>query len=134
MTEEEHAAAHAREATSVTGWRDLLVLGVTGGIAPCPAGVVLVVYSLTLPDQKLLKAFTYLVSFSLGLGAVLVFIAVGMVLTRSYLVKTTGRTPPAWIQKLPVYTALLISLVGVGLCYQAFDPGFADLRSALFGG
>ena len=104
------------------GWRDLIVLGVTGGLVPCPAGVLLILWSLTLPDQNTFKCFVYLVSFSLGLGAVLVAIAVGMVLTRGYLVKRVSGPTPGWVKALPLLGAGLIVAAGVVIVYRAFDP------------
>lgn len=137
MSPEEHARVHAAEAASVSSFRDLLVLGITGGLAPCPAGVVLVLYSLTLPGDNTLKCFIYLLAFSIGLGSVLVGIALALVLSRRYLVGDAGQRAArsGWVRALPVVTALLISLVGAGLVYQGWaeDPSFQRLRARVTG-
>ena len=93
MDEAEHAALHAREATTeISSWKDLLSLGISGGITPCPAGILLIVVSLTLKEHNTLRCFVYLNAFSVGLGAVLVGIAVLMVMSRSYLASAlTGK-------------------------------------------
>ncbi len=135
MSEEEHSRAHAVEAAGVSSWKDLLVLGVTGGLVPCPAGVTLVFYSLTLQDQNTKKLLVYLTAFSLGLGSVLVAIALAMVLTGAYLRHAgvgAGKKRPAWLDHIPVFTAGLIAVLGVAMCYEAFDPGYAQLKS-IFG-
>jgi nickel/cobalt transporter (NicO) family protein len=132
LSAEEHAKAHADEAASVTSWRDLLILGISGGIVPCPAGVTLVLYSLTFRSENTKKAFAYLTSFSLGLGSVLVAIALAMVLSRTYLLRADGKDGLARSRAfvwLPVVTAALISLVGVAVCWEAFDPGYAWLKA-----
>ena len=133
LSDEEHARQHAAEAAQITSWRDLLVLGVTGGIVPCPAGVTLVLYSLTFRSDNTRKAFVYLSSFSLGLGSVLVAIALAMVLSKSYLFRgrEAALSRSRAVALLPVGTACLISLVGVGVCWDAFDPGYAKLKAAL---
>lgn len=134
LSEEEHARLHAQEAASVTSWRDLLVLGVTGGLVPCPAGVTLVLYSLTFKSDSTKKCFVYLTSFSVGLGSVLVAIAVAMVLSKTLLSRGVGEERLARSKAvlwLPVFTACLISLVGVGVCWDAFDPGYAKLKAFL---
>lgn len=137
MTDEEHARIHAQEAAQVTSWRDLLVLGVTGGLVPCPAGVTLVLYSLTFRSESTKKCFVYLTSFSVGLGSVLVAIALAMVLSKRLLVRGAGEERlkrSKVLLYLPVFTAGLISLVGVGVCWDAFDPGYAKLKGWLGAG
>ena len=117
---------------TVTSWRDLLVLGVTGGLVPCPAGVTLVLYSLSFSEDNTLKCFVYLLAFSLGLGSVLIAIATGMVLTKAYFVPDAMKeNPPAFVRWLPVVTAFFICVIGAGVCYQAYDPGFANVRASL---
>ena len=123
MTDDEHAAAHAREVTSVTSLRDLLVLGVTGGLVPCPAGVTLVIFSVSFDDDNTLKCFVYLTAFSLGLAGVLIAVAVSMVLSKKYLISSTPspRTKRV-LELLPIVSCVLICLVGFGLCLQAYYP------------
>jgi ABC-type nickel/cobalt efflux system permease component RcnA len=123
LNPEEHAAAHAQEAASITSLRDLLVLGVTGGLVPCPAGVTLVIFSVSFEDQNTLKCFVYLTAFSLGLAGVLIAVAVSMVLSKKYLISSTpsARTKRV-LEILPFVSCVLICIVGVGLCLQAYYP------------
>jgi ABC-type nickel/cobalt efflux system permease component RcnA len=57
---------------------ELLALGFSGGLIPCPAGLATILIALHRPDD-ILFAFLLLVCFSLGLGGVLV--AIGILLT-----------------------------------------------------
>jgi ABC-type nickel/cobalt efflux system permease component RcnA len=126
LSDEEHAALHAREAQmQISGWRDLLSLGVSSGIVPCPAGVVLIVASMSLPDQNTLKCFAYLNAFSFGLGSMLIAIAMTMVFTRNYLVNNF--TSPRWAKLarwIPVGSAALIVLIGLAIAAEGWDPGY----------
>lgn len=54
---------------------ELITLGFSGGIVPCPAGLTVILIGLHYPDQ-LLFTILLLVFFSIGLGAVLVAIGV----------------------------------------------------------
>jgi len=131
MTDDEHAAFHAREAaTKISSVKDLVMVGVQGGLVPCPAGVFLIVSSLTYHENNTLRAFAYLSAFSVGLGSVLVGIAVMVVLSRSVVATTLGaeknRRFIAWA---PVAGALALTLAGGLVGYEAFDPGLTAART-----
>ena len=135
MSEEEHALAHARDAASVTSFRDLLVLGVTGGLVPCPAGVTLVIYSLSFKGNNTLKCFAYLSAFSLGLAGVLVAIASTMVLTQRFLVPSGegGARARKVIDALPLVSCAAIIAVGFWLMAQAYFPQLAAAQQEVIG-
>ena len=136
MTDEEHALAHARDAASITSFRDLLVLGVTGGLVPCPAGVTLVILSLSFQGQNTLKCFVYLSAFSLGLAGVLVAIATSMVLTQRFMVPEgeKGTRMRRVIDFLPVVSCLAIVAVGLWFTLQAFFPELSSAQQEALGG
>ena len=105
--------------------RDLISLGLSSGIVPCPAGVTLIVLAISEKTGNTWRCFVCLNAFSLGLGSVLVGIAVFMVLTRNFLVKNVQSERTRWLGRwLPVYSALFIALIGVGISAESFDPGF----------
>jgi ABC-type nickel/cobalt efflux system permease component RcnA len=131
MSEAEHAAHHAREAaTQITGIRDLLKLGVAGGIVPCPAAILLIVSSIATATPPL-KTFVYLNAFSLGLGSVLVAIATAMVFSRKFLDRALSGDRKKALELLPIVSAVLISFVGLGVAYSAFDPNYQKAREKL---
>jgi nickel/cobalt exporter len=133
LSDEEHAKAHAAEAAQVTSLRDLLALGITGGLVPCPAGVTLVLFCLKYEQDKTARCAAYLTSFSLGLGSVLVAIATVMVVGRQLLADEPGtKRPPSRARDLlPVWTAALIPVLGLGVLWAAFDPDYAMLKAVL---
>ena len=91
---------------------DLLAMGVSGGLVPCPEalGVMLVAIGL----GRVGTGLALIVAFSLGLAAVL--IAIGVLLVRfkpglDRLGKPRGR----WQRLLPLVSAAVVTLLGVGL-------------------
>jgi ABC-type nickel/cobalt efflux system permease component RcnA len=131
ISEDEHAALHAREASSeITSFRDLLALGISGGLVPCPAGILLIISSIAL-QQSTLKTFIYLNAFSVGLGSVLVAIAMTMVLSRSFLVRSATPKQHGLLDWLPMASAAVVACIGLGIAYDACDPSFARARERL---
>ncbi len=68
--------------------RELLALGSSGGLVPCPAGLTIIALGLQNP-HRLPFAFLILVFFSIGLGAVLVAIGV-LLITGKALARNRG--------------------------------------------
>ena len=69
--------------------RDLIALGFSGGLVPCPAGLTVILIGLHFP-QKLAFTLLLLVFFSIGLGAVLVAVGV-LLITGKALASGRGR-------------------------------------------
>ena len=97
--------------------------------------VMLVIFSVSFQGQNTLKCFTYLTAFSLGLAAVLIAIASSMVLGKKALIRSSTPSPRVKkaLQILPIVSCALICLVGLILCYQAYDPGWLGISSKLLG-
>ena len=68
---------------------DLLALGFSGGLVPCPAGLTVIIIGLQYP-HKLAFTLLLLVFFSIGLGAVLIAIGV-LLITGKALAGDRGR-------------------------------------------
>jgi len=72
---------------------------------------------LSITLRKLVFGMVLLVSFSLGLAAVLIAIGVGIVLAGPALKRVSGDN---WlIRALPVGSAAVVTVLGVGLVIQA---------------
>jgi ABC-type nickel/cobalt efflux system permease component RcnA len=111
----EHGAPHShalpiQEKAGPGGarWREMLSLGVSGGIVPCPSALAILLVALAL--QKLALGIGMIVVFSLGLALVLVGVGLVLVWTRSIL-KPLGQDSP-WLSWLPVASSLVIILIG----------------------
>lgn len=99
-------------------WHNLLALGVSGGLLPCPSALVLLLSAVAL--QKVGLGLLLIVIFSLGLASVLTGIGVAMV----YAGKLFNRLPSSgsrsrWLRAMPALSALFITIAGAGITIQA---------------
>jgi ABC-type nickel/cobalt efflux system permease component RcnA len=92
--------------------RQLLVLGITGGIVPCPAALVVLLSALAL--HRVLFGLFLIVAFSIGLAVVL--IALGMFAVYSSRWISRLRTEDPLIQRwLPLTSAATITIIGCAI-------------------
>jgi high-affinity nickel-transport protein len=127
------AADHSHEPgqshdASVAGvpLRQLLTLGITGGMVPCPAALVVLLSALSLHRVGL--GLFLIVAFSLGLAAVLIVIGLSMVYARQFMARWKGDGPFAkrW---LPVFSSGTMLVLGLAIAVQSllstgFGAGF----------
>ena len=106
-------------------WRGLLALGVSGGLLPCPAALVVMLGAIAL--DRVGFGLALIVLFSLGLAGMLTTLGVLLVRARFLLERLSreGRlldrfhlNRPLW-QALPAVSALLILLVGISMTLTA---------------
>jgi ABC-type nickel/cobalt efflux system permease component RcnA len=94
----------------------LLMLGVTGGIIPCPAALVVLLSAISLHRVGL--GLFLIVAFSGGLAAVLIAIGLLMVYARQFVArwKSDGPLLKRW---LPLLSATFMFILGLGIAGQA---------------
>ncbi len=93
----------------------LVGLGVTGGIVPCPAALVVLLSSLAL--NRIGFGLLLIVAFSVGLAAVLIAIGLLMVYARRFMTRFQGEGP--LIQRwLPLTSSAVITVLGVAIAIQ----------------
>jgi ABC-type nickel/cobalt efflux system permease component RcnA len=111
-----HAHDHPDEPVSL---RALVALGVSGGIIPCPAALVVLLSALSL--RRVGFGLLLIVAFSLGLAAVLVSIGVLMVYAGRLMARFREDGP--WIHRwLPLTSSAVMTLLGLGIAIQAVAP------------
>jgi len=108
----EHSHSHPHAPVSRSG---LFSLGVSGGIVPCPEAMVVLMISISL--RRIGLGLAILVSFSIGLAAVLIAIGIAMVLAAPVVSRFTGER--AWMRALPVASAVVVTALGVVLMVQS---------------
>ena len=94
----------------------LLAIGVSGGIVPCPAALVVLLSALAL--HRVGFGLLLIVAFSAGLATVLIAIGLLIVHARRMMARFDGRgvLVTRW---LPMTSAAIITLLGVGMVLQA---------------
>ena len=108
--------------------KQLLALGISGGIVPCPAALVVLLSAVSL--QRIGFGLLLIVAFSVGLAAVLIGIGMLMVYTQTFAArfKGTGTLTTRW---LPLASSAFIVLFGVALTWQALQSAGFKFFSSL---
>jgi nickel/cobalt exporter len=94
----------------------VLALGASGGLVPCPEALGVLILAVGL--GQIPTGLALILSFSVGLAAVLIGIGVVLVRARSMAAlseRFRGRSTARWLTLLPVVSALVVVLLGAGL-------------------
>lgn len=105
----------------------LFILGITGGIIPCPAALVVLLSALAL--HRLGLGLFLIVAFSLGLAAVLIGFGMLMVYARQFMArfKVDGPFITHW---MPVASAAFMTILGAAITVQALATTGLHIRLA----
>ena len=91
---------------------NLLALGVSGGLVPCPEALGIMVMAIGL--NRILLGLGLIIAFSGGLATVL--IVIGLLLVRSRaLLERLGGVGSGWSSALPLVSAVIVTALGVGI-------------------
>lgn len=96
----------------------LIALGASGGLVPCPSALVLLLSSISLGHVA--AGLLLLLSFSIGLAAVLIAIGAAVLYARHLLPERQDHGAYRW---LPVASAVVIICAGVLMTAGALSPG-----------
>ena len=97
-------------------WRNLLALGLSGGLLPCPSALVLMLSAISL--GRVGYGLVLTVAFSFGLAATLTIVGLIFLNIRNLFGKTALSNSRAF-QILPVFSAFVVAFVGAVICYNA---------------
>jgi ABC-type nickel/cobalt efflux system permease component RcnA len=102
--------------------KDLLTLGISGGLVPCPEalGVMLIAVGL----NRITLGLGMVVAFSFGLAVILIIIGVLLVRSKSLLDKLGG-VGGRWQTLLPVVSAAIVTALGLGIMLKGLLPYLA---------
>jgi len=96
----------------------LMALGVSGGIVPCPAALAVLLAAISF--GSFLRGVALVVIFSLGMATALVAIGILMVRAARFAAKYVAES--RWTRIAPVISAVLITAIGLGLTIKALLP------------
>jgi len=91
------------------GYWQLFLLGVSGGLVPCPAAIAILLAAVG--SGRLGEGLTYILMFSLGLAAVL--IAIGIIVVSAGNLASRFLDAKRFARKIAIASAGLITLIGV---------------------
>ena len=92
-----------------------MVLGISGGLLPCPSALVVLLSAISL--HRVGFGLLLIVAFSLGLAGVLV--AIGLALVYAGRLVARRRVGGPVLRLLPAMSAAVVTLVGLGITAQA---------------
>ena len=103
----------------------LFTLGITGGIVPCPAALIVLLSAFAL--HRIGLGFFLIVAFSIGLAAVLIGFGMLMVYARRFMThfQIDGPLTKRW---LPVMSSAFITVLGLLLTIQALSAVHLDVH------
>jgi ABC-type nickel/cobalt efflux system permease component RcnA len=120
--EEAHAREHLVSIDTIAKptWKNLLSLGISGGLLPCPSALVVMLSAIAL--GRVLYGLFLIVGFSIGLAGVLVLTGLALL----YAGKVAGRRfagpRVGWFFRyLPIFGAFLVAILGVGVALDALS-------------
>ncbi len=121
--DDDHAHHHHHDLPESVRLSDLLTLGISGGMVPCPEALGIMLIAIGL--NRILLGLGLIVAFSFGLAAVL--IAIGILLVRSKrLLDGFGQAESRWQTLLPLVSAVVVTLLGVGIMVKGLLPWLGD--------
>jgi ABC-type nickel/cobalt efflux system permease component RcnA len=92
-------------------WRSLLVLGISGGLLPCPSALVVLLSAVSL--QRVGFGLLLVVAFSLGLAGTLTLIGLAFVYAGRLIKLPAGSG--RFVQVMPVVSAFVITCLGAAI-------------------
>jgi ABC-type nickel/cobalt efflux system permease component RcnA len=121
-----HGHHHHVPESGAVSLRALFALGITGGIVPCPAALVVLLSALSL--GRLAFGLVLITAFSVGLAAALIAIGLLMIYARRLMARFHGEGPviTRW---LPLASSAAMTLIGVAIAVQALRAaGILEIR------
>ena len=119
----------APKSARVLSLRELCMLGITGGIVPCPAALVVLLSAFSL--HRIGFGLFLITAFSLGLALVLVIVGLTMVYTKR-LLSARVHAGSAAFRYLPLVSSAFMVVLGAGITASAF--GSVHLPPGLLSG
>lgn len=116
---DQHSSAHSHLPPGADGspvtWKNLLALGISGGMVPCPSALVVLLSMVAIGQAGF--GLVLVSAFSLGLAGTLTLLGVLLVNARRLFERVP--TQFRFARVLPAMSALFITLLGLGISAQA---------------
>lgn len=107
---------HSHQPPESVTWQNLLALGISGGLLPCPSALVLMLSAISL--NRVGYGLILTIAFSVGLAATLMCVGLMFLYLGKLLDSPTLATNRA-VKALPVFSALVVAFLGAVICYNS---------------
>ncbi len=117
--------SHSHLPPEETSWKNLMALGISGGLIPCPSALVLLLSSIALGQVG--YGLVLVLSFSLGLAGVLTGLGLLLISSKQLFIQlpiehwTKAPSLRRLTQLVPIGTAFAITLIGFIMSMQALS-------------
>jgi ABC-type nickel/cobalt efflux system permease component RcnA len=113
-----HAHVHPH-VTESARWRDVMTMGVSGGLTPCPEAIAILLVAVGL--NRIVMGLGLIVAFSVGLASVLCLL--GLAIVRSHgLVDNFGTMGRRTQRLLPICSAIAVTVLGLVISAKGVLP------------
>lgn len=122
----DHSHSHSHMPEGEITFGSLMALGVSGGLAPCPAALVILLAAIAFGHVG--AGLVLLVAFSLGLAGVLMAVGMMVLYARSWLPDPAASSRHPLFRFVPVVSALVILFLGLvmtGVSLGWLKPGLS---------
>lgn len=106
---EQHPHDHPQAPAHQPGKLDLLLLGISGGLVPCPAAIATLLAAIA--AGRIAQGLTLVLIFSLGLG--LVMMTIGAVLAHAGKLTDKLDNSPEFSRRIGIFSAVIITMLGL---------------------
>ena len=110
-----HHISHVHTEGAASGWGGLILLGITGGIVPCPAALAILLASASVGDIG--KGLALVIIFSAGLAFALV--AIGLIVVNSVRFARRFLDTKKFVAKISFASAGIITMIGGFTLYSS---------------
>jgi ABC-type nickel/cobalt efflux system permease component RcnA len=110
-----HSHAHSHLPDTPITWQTLFAIGISGGLLPCPAALVLLLGAIAL--NQVGTGLLLVLAFSLGLATVLAGLGLALLYAKQWFERMPGKL--RFTGLLPAMSAAAITLIGIGISAQA---------------
>ena len=109
-------STHSHLPPKTVTWKNLLALGISGGLIPCPSALVLMLSAISM--NRIGYGMVLTLVFSFGLAATLTAVGLAFLYVGKFF-NNPALSENRLIKAVPVFSAFVIACVGAVICYNS---------------
>jgi len=121
----EHGKEHYHIPEEKLRLTNLFMLGISGGMVPCPAALVVLMAAISM--NRIVFGLSLILAFSLGLAIVLILIGILVIRSHKFLLGSNAQNK--FVEILPLFSAGFIILIGIIITIKALvSAGIINIK------